>query len=101
MDHVTIAPDALDGYAAATASVAATVAAAGSIDAAANTAAMIPVFGLIGQEFLAAFIGAQGNHLVAVGNLAAVHAGTAVAASAGAVAFRGTDHAAAAGLKGL
>lgn len=98
MDNVTVSPDALDGYAAATASIATMVASAGSINAAANTAAMIPVFGLIGQEFLAEFIGAQANHLFSVGSLAAVHAGTAASAAAGAVDFRGSDASGSAGI---
>lgn len=98
MNDLTVSPDALDGFAAATASTAALVASAGTVNAAANTTAMIGVFGLIGQEFLAEFIGAQANHLFAVGSLAAVHAGTATTAAAGAANYRSSDAAGAAGL---
>ncbi|MEO9329831.1 type VII secretion target [Gordonia aurantiaca] len=77
MDHVKVTPEALEGFAATNAAMATAIGTAGSIDAAANTAAMVPVFGLIGQEFLAAFIVAQANHLMSVGQLAAVHAATA------------------------
>lgn len=98
MDHLTVSPDALDGYASATASTAALVATAGTVNAAANTTAMIGVFGLIGQEFLAEFIGAQTNHLFAVGSLAAVHAGTAATAAAGAASYRSTDASGATGI---
>ena len=80
MNHVTVTPEVLEGFAATNAAIGTAVAAAGSVNAAANTAVMIPVFGLIGQEFLAAFIAAQANHLFAVGNLSAVHAATAASA---------------------
>ena len=52
---------------------------------------LIPVFGLIGQEFLASFIGAQTNHLASVSEVAAVHLGTAAAAIGGAADFENTD----------
>ncbi|GAB33579.1 type VII secretion target [Gordonia otitidis] len=77
MGNVTVTPEVLEGFAATNAAIGTAVSAAGAIDAAANTTAMIGVFGLIGQEFLAAFITAQANHLFSVGSLAAVHASTA------------------------
>ncbi|GAB19921.1 hypothetical protein GOEFS_096_00980 [Gordonia effusa NBRC 100432] len=101
MDKLTISPDALDGYASATASTAALVASAGTVNAAANTSAMVAVFGLIGQEFLAEFACAQANHLFAVGSLAAVHAGTAATALAGAAAYRASDATGALGIGAL
>ena len=62
------------------------------------TAAMVAVFGLIGQEFVAAFATAQAAHLAAVGSLAAVHAGTASSMLAGSAAFTATDVVSAAAL---
>ncbi|MFW0789003.1 type VII secretion target [Gordonia sp. CPCC 205333] len=101
MDTLTISPEALQGYATATASTAALVASAGAVNAAANTTAMIGVFGLIGQEFLAEFIGAQANHLFSIGSLAAVHAGTAATALAGSTDYRSADAAGAVGIGAL
>ena len=91
MSNVIVTPEVLEGFAATNAAIGSAVAAAGSINAAANTAAMIPVFGIIGQEFLAAFIAAQTNHLFAVGNLATVHAATAAGAVSGLAAFETAD----------
>lgn len=91
MDHVTATPEALEGFTAANAAIGTAVGSAGAINAAANTAVMVPVFGLIGQEFLASFIGAQANHLFSVGSLAAVHASTAAASAAGLASYEGTD----------
>lgn len=99
MNHVTVTPEVLEGFAATNATIGTAVAAAGSVNAAANTAVMVPVFGLIGQEFLAAFIMAQANHLLAVGNLAAVHAATAATAVGGLAGFEAADTASAATLR--
>ncbi|MYR08829.1 hypothetical protein GTV32_22050 [Gordonia sp. SID5947] len=91
MSDVTVVPEVVEAFGATSAAMATAVGAAGAIDAAANTAVMVPVFGLIGQEFLASFIVAQANHLVSVGNLAAVHAGSAAATVAGLSEFRSED----------
>ncbi|MBD0860867.1 hypothetical protein IA539_06540 [Gordonia sp. zg691] len=91
MTNVKVTPEVLEGFAATNAAMATAVGTAGSIDAAANTAAMVPVFGLIGQEFLAAFIAAQASHLMSVGQLAAVHASTAASALAGLADYEATD----------
>ncbi|MGV9481841.1 type VII secretion target [Gordonia aichiensis] len=101
MDDVRVTPEVLQGFAAANAAIGTAVGAAGTIDAAANTAAMIGVFGLIGQEFLAAFITAQANHLFAVGNLAAVHASTAAATMAALAEFDAGDAANAAAIRAV
>lgn len=100
MNNVTVTPEVLEGFAATNAAIGTAVATAGSINSAANTLAMIPVFGLIGQEFLASFIAAQANHLLAVGNLAAVHAATAASAIGGLASFEAADGASAQALRG-
>ncbi|MEU4598311.1 hypothetical protein [Nocardia sp. NPDC023988] len=69
---------AISSYGAANAAMATQVAAAGAADAGASMAAAVPIFGLIGQDFLAAFAVAQGNNLASVTEIAAVHAGTAL-----------------------
>ncbi|MFW0792223.1 type VII secretion target [Gordonia sp. CPCC 205515] len=100
MGEVTVVPAAVEAFGATSASTASAVLAAGSVNAAAQTAAMIPVFGLIGQEFLASFIAAQANHLLAVGNLAAVHAGTAAATFSGLDRLQSDDAGASAVIRG-
>ncbi|HMS74067.1 hypothetical protein [Gordonia sp. (in: high G+C Gram-positive bacteria)] len=91
MSTTVVIPDAVRGYGASAASTGVAIAGAGAINAGANTLALIPVFGLIGQEFLASFIGAQTNHLASVSEVAAVHLGTAAAAIGGAADFENTD----------
>lgn len=91
MSELIVAAEAVQTFAAASAALSAATAAAGTADATVQTAVMTGAFGLIGQEFLAAFAVAQANHLSSVGALAAVHAATASAASAGLAAFTGAD----------
>ena len=94
MSNVTVVPEAVEAFGATSAAMATAIGSAGSINAAANTAVMIPVFGLIGQEVLASFIVAQANHLFSVGSVAAVHASSAAATFAGLANFQATDDAA-------
>ncbi|AZG48436.1 type VII secretion target [Gordonia insulae] len=101
MSDVTVVPEVVEAFGATSAAMSTAVGAAGSINAAANTAVMIPVFGLIGQEFLASFIVAQANHLMSVGNLAAVHAGSAAATFAGLAQFDAEDGAAGAAIRSV
>ncbi|WP_278264913.1 type VII secretion target [Nocardia sp. AG03] len=98
MNHVAVVPDAVRAYAGASATMAAGVAQAGAVDQAATVAAAVPVFGLIGQEFLLSFAYAQANHLTSVAELAAVHAGTALTAAQAATTYEGADAAGKAGL---
>lgn len=98
MGPVVMIGEAVEGLAATSATMGTALASAGGIDAEANTAAMVAVFGLIGQEFVGAFALAQAAHLASVGGLAAVHAGTAAAMLAGTAAFDGADAAGADGI---
>ncbi|WP_280421223.1 hypothetical protein [Nocardia carnea] len=77
----------------ASAALAVETATAGAVNQAALIAAAIPVFGLIGQDFLAAFAYAQANNLRSVGELAAVHAATALTSYEGAAAYDSTEEA--------
>lgn len=70
MSNVEVTPDALRAYGNTAAGISAELAGAGSFDLAANIAAMVPVFGLIGQDFLAAFGVAQANHAANITDLA-------------------------------
>ncbi|WLP89768.1 hypothetical protein [Gordonia sp. NB41Y] len=101
MGDVSLTPEILQGFAATNAAIGTAVTTAGSVNAAANTLAMVPVFGLIGQEFLAAFIAAQAAHLGSVGSLAAVHAATAAEAVLGLADLEGVDGESAATLRSV
>ncbi|WP_319945476.1 type VII secretion target [Nocardia macrotermitis] len=84
-------PNTFRRYGDTAAGMATAVAAAGNIDQAASVAAATPVFGLIGQEFLASFAYAQANHFTAVNQLANVFANTALAAHTAADAYSRTE----------
>ncbi|MFI9533951.1 hypothetical protein ACIG56_11945 [Nocardia fusca] len=75
----------------ASASLAVEAATAGAANQTALIAAAIPVFGLIGQDFLAAFAIAQANNLASVNELAAVHAATALTSYEGIAAYEATE----------
>ncbi len=98
MGNLTVTPEALEAFGAAHTAMATMVGTAGSIHDAATTAAIVGVFGVIGQEFVTAFVAAQAHHLAAVGELAAVHTATAAATRAGLAAFVAADHAAGAAI---
>ncbi|WP_245537807.1 hypothetical protein [Tsukamurella paurometabola] len=76
---------AIAAFGAANAGIGISVATAGSVNAAANVAALNPALGLIGQDFLAAFTAAQTSYTTSVAELATVYGGIA-ASSAGTVA---------------
>lgn len=71
--------------------VAADIAGAGSFDTAAHVAALTPVFGLIGADYLAMFAGAQALYARNIGNLANRVGTIARAAHTSAATFDGTD----------
>ncbi|WP_040804475.1 type VII secretion target [Nocardia concava] len=91
MNHLVATPEAIRSYGDASAAMAGAVASAAAVDQVATVAGLVPVFGLIGQDFLLSYAGAQGNHLSSVAELAAVHAGTAVTAYESAAAYEATD----------
>ncbi len=91
--QVHVVPAALEAFGSTSAALGAATAGAAAADVA-QVAAMTAAFGLIGQEFLAAYAVAESNHLRAVGQLAAVHSATAAAAAAGLADFTATDIAA-------
>ncbi|MFI5721152.1 type VII secretion target [Nocardia sp. NPDC051750] len=91
MSNVHVVPDAVRLYGSESAAMAAGIASTAAVDQAATVAVAVPAFGLIGQEFLAAFAYAQANHLSSVAELAAVHAGTALTAYQAAASYEITD----------
>ncbi|MFT4088390.1 MAG: hypothetical protein QM658_14795 [Gordonia sp. (in: high G+C Gram-positive bacteria)] len=98
MNNVVVVPEAVQAFGSAAAALGTATATAGAVDTAVQSAVMGAAFGLIGQEFLAAFAVAQANHLGSVAQLAGVHAATAVSAGAGLAGFQDADAAGAAGI---
>ncbi|WP_280399591.1 type VII secretion target [Nocardia carnea] len=91
MSDLQATPAAIRSYGDSQAGTAVEVATVGATNQAAVIAAAVPVFGLIGQDFLAAFAVAQANNMLSVNEIAAVHAATAVAAHRSAAAYESTD----------
>lgn len=91
MSEVSVIPEAVEAFGATSAALGSATAAAGAIDTAVSAAVLTGVFGLVGQEFLAAYLLAQANHLAGVGQLAAVHTATAVTAGVALADFHGSD----------
>ncbi|MGB3696180.1 MAG: hypothetical protein WBA05_01975 [Gordonia sp. (in: high G+C Gram-positive bacteria)] len=98
MNQMTVHPQEVQAFGATAAALGTATGAVGAVDTVAVGAAVTAVFGLIGQEFAAAYAVAQANHLHGVGRLAAAHAATAVAATRGLAAFAETDGAGAGGI---
>lgn len=67
------------------------VAAVGGMDVAASVAALGPVFGLIGADFVTVFGAAQTSHSAAIGRLAAVLTASGGAANAIATVYDGNE----------
>ncbi|WP_306360375.1 hypothetical protein [Nocardia sp. CC227C] len=82
---------AITAYGSTEAGIATQVAGAAAADVATALASAVPVFGLIGQDFLAAFAVAQGNYLLSSAEIAAVHAGTATSAYAAVGTYTATE----------
>ncbi|ONM50285.1 type VII secretion target [Nocardia donostiensis] len=59
MSDLSVETDALRAFGTTNAGIAGEIAGAGNFDAAANIAALTPVFGLIGADYLAMFAAAQ------------------------------------------
>ncbi|MCF8609889.1 hypothetical protein L5G28_06895 [Gordonia sp. HY285] len=95
--QVDVVPAGIAAFGAMSGTLGAATAGAMTVDAA-QAAMLAAAFGLIGQEFLAAYAVAETNHLQAVGRLAAVHTGTAAATAAGLAGFSAADEAAATGV---
>lgn len=91
MTDVLVDPNTFRQYGDISAGMASTVAAAGAVDQAASVAAAVPVFGLIGQDFLVSFAYAQANHFQSVNQLAALFGSTATAAHGAATDYEQTE----------
>lgn len=91
MTDLVVESEVVRRFGDASAALAVETATAGATNQAALIAAAIPVFGLIGQDFLAAFAFAQANNLASVNELAAVHAATAMTSYEGIAAYEATE----------
>ena len=91
MNGFSAAPDGIRAYGDIAAGAAAHIAATEGLDAVAELAALTPVFGLIGADFLATYAATRSTHAGAVAALAQVYAGTGTVAHAIATAYDTTD----------
>lgn len=89
---------AIAAFGAANAGISISVGTAGTVNAAANVAALNPALGLIGQDFLAAFTAAQTSYTTSVAELTALYGGIAASSAATVAAYGATEAAGAAGL---
>jgi hypothetical protein len=89
--NLSVEPDAVRTFGAGVSAVGAAIDSASAMDLAANVAVMVPVFGLIGQDFLASFAGSQFANAVSTAALVGVHQATAAGAMAAAAGYETTD----------
>ncbi|GAF48935.1 MULTISPECIES: type VII secretion target [Rhodococcus] len=91
MSDVFVVTDGIRNYGATAAQAAEQISGAAALDLGANLAALAPVFGPIGADFLASFAAAQANHARSVAELASHYAQTAIAAHATADSYDSVD----------
>jgi hypothetical protein len=91
MSDLSVETEAVRAFAATNAGVAGDVAGAGNFDAVANVAAMTPVFGLIGADYLLMFAAAQVLQTKDINELSAKYTKLSQAVFSSATAFDGTD----------
>ena len=91
MTDISVHPDAVRAYGTAVEGIGAAIESAGAMDLAANVAVMVPIFGLIGQDFLASFGGAQFANAVSTASLVGVHASSAAGAFSAAANYENSD----------
>ncbi|MGV9410368.1 type VII secretion target [Nocardia sp. NPDC003693] len=98
MAELSVDTAAVRTFAATQDGVAANIAAAGGLDTVTHVAAMTPVFGVIGADFLASFAVAELLHDRDINSLSSRFAHLGQAAFGSAATYDGTDAAFAAGL---
>ncbi|QCQ90900.1 type VII secretion target [Rhodococcus sp. SGAir0479] len=91
MNGFSAVPDEIRAYGDVASGAAAHIAATEGADIAANAAALAPVFGVIGADFLATYATTQATHAASVAALANVFAGTGTVAHAIAAAYEHAD----------
>ncbi|MGZ8178592.1 type VII secretion target [Williamsia sp. SKLECPSW1] len=91
MSTFSAEPDAIRAFGATAAGIGTAIESASAMNLGANVAVMVPIFGLIGQDFLGSFAVSQFSNVAAATSLAAVHAGTAASAAAAANEYEGLE----------
>ncbi|WP_228001572.1 type VII secretion target [Nocardia australiensis] len=91
MSDLSVETEAVRAFAAQNAGISGEIAGAGNFDAVANVAAMTPVFGLIGADYLLAFAAAQVLQARDINELSAKYAKLSEAAFTSATSFDTTD----------
>lgn len=91
MSDLSVETDALRAFGVTNSGVAGDIAGAGNFDGAANVAAMTPVFGLIGADYLAMFAAAQLLHARDINELSAKYHDMAGAAFSSATNYDVAD----------
>lgn len=91
MNDLSVQTEALRALATTHEGVAAEISSAGNFDTAAHVAALTPVFGLIGADYLAMFAGAQVRYARNISDLSHRVGAIASAANTSAATYDGTD----------
>lgn len=101
MSGISVDPEAVRAFATTQHGVAADIAAAGNLDTVAGVAAMTPVFGLIGADYLAMYAVAEVLHAKDINALSGRYGHLGATASGSATALESTDGSFAGGLEQL
>ena len=91
MQRLSVDTTAVADYGGTTALMAEQLAAAGAEAAAATPALLVPVFGLIGADFVAAFAEVQSAHVASIAQLTTVVGAISTSAVGTATEYAGTD----------
>lgn len=91
MSDLSVETEALRAFGTTNAGVGTEIAAAGNFDAVAHVAALTPVFGLIGADYLAMFAAAQVLQARDINDLSAKYQKLSQAAFSSALNYDGTD----------
>jgi hypothetical protein len=91
MSDLSVETDAVRAFAATNAGIAGDLAGAGNFDAVKNVSALVPVFGLIGVDYLAMFAAAQVLQAKDINDLSAKYAKLSESAFTAAAAYDVND----------
>lgn len=91
MSDLSVETEAVRAFAATNAGIAGDLAGAGNFDAVQNVAALVPVFGLIGADYLAMFAAAQVLQAKDINDLSAKYAKLSDSAFSAAAAYDAVD----------
>ncbi|MFI9404599.1 type VII secretion target [Nocardia sp. NPDC052316] len=101
MSDLSVETDAVRAFAATNAGIAGDLAGAGNFDAVKNVSALVPVFGLIGVDYLAMFAAAQVLQAKDINDLSAKYSKLSESAFSAAAAYDATDWSSSAALNAI